>query len=292
MKRRHFPTLSSRNPLSRRRFCLLPLGVLLALSILSQNASAQIYVIGSSAQFGTIDPLTGIISVIGTTTTDVGVTFFSGLACTPNNNNFYSVRGDAGTDPGLYRINPTNAATTYLGDIGVPLVTITSRLDGVLFGFSSDTTADTSTLWRINPLTESVATQIGAAGALGLANFGSLTFGGDGNLYMTNNNTGQLYQVNTTTGTSSVVGAGTGVTGLSGMAPDSNGNYYGFSSDTGSTYSLNLSTGTATLGSSYTFGSGNPLDLIYGAAAAIPEPATLALALIGLPLLRRKRRKP
>jgi hypothetical protein len=262
------------------------------MSIFSQNAFAQIYVIGSSAQFGTIDPLTGVINVIGTTDTDFGPTIFSGVACTPNNNNFYSVRGDTGADNGLYRINPSNAATTYLGDIGTSLVTIASRTDGVLFGFSSDFTSDTSTLWRINPLTESVATQIGAAGALGPANLGALTFGSDGTLYMVNNSSGQLFSVNTTTGVTTPVGAGTGTTEMYGMTGDGNANYYGFTATNRNIYSMNLSAGTATVGAQYSFGPTNPLDVVFGATAAIPEPATGCLMLMGAPyaLIRRKKK--
>jgi hypothetical protein len=291
MKRRLLPFLSSFNHCSRRRFCFLPLGVLLVLSIFSQNASAQIYVIGSEKQFGTIDPTTGVITTIGLTTTDFGPTAFSGLAWTPNTNQFYSVRGDEGIDNGLYRINPTNAVTTFLKDIGVPLATITSRIDGVLFGFSADFTNNTNTLWRINPLTEMTATQIGAAGGLGTASLGALTFGGDGNLYMLNNTTDQLFLVNTTTGTTTPVGTGTGTTEMYGMVGDSNGAYYGFSATNRNIYNLNLSAGTATQGAQYTFGPANPLDLILGATAVIPEPTTLALLLVGAPFLLAKRRK-
>jgi hypothetical protein len=259
--------------------CFLLLGVLLALSILSQNAFAQIYVIGSDAQFGTIDPLTGVINVIGTTNTDLGKTIFSGLAWTPNSNLFYSVRGDAGLDNGLYSINPTNAATTFQKNIGVPLVTITSRLDGVLFGYSAN--MGMGTLWRINPLTETMATQVGAAGALGTVGAGGLVFGGNGNLYLADDATGQLHQVDTTTGVTTPVGAGMGAFGLYGMAADSNGNTYGFLGDDRGVYSINLSTGAATQGTQYTFGPASPLDLIYGATAVIPEPATGCLMLLG-----------
>jgi streptogramin lyase len=299
MNRQHFLLQSSQNPLSRRRFCLLPrpncllpLGVLITLSIFSQNASAQMYVIGSSGQFGTIDPLTGTINVIGTTTTDVGPTIFSGLAWTPNNSRFYSVRGDTGADNGLYRINPTNASTTYLRDIGTSLVTIASRTDGVLFGFSSDFTSNTSTLWRINPVTESVATQVGLAGALGPANLGALTFDSSGNLYMINDTTGQLFTVNTTTGATTPVGAGTGTDSVYGMTGDGNGNYYGFSATGRSIYTINLTAGGATLvPPTYSFGPTNPLDVIFGATAVIPEPATGCLMLLGSVGIVARRKK-
>ena len=269
----------------RRQIFVLPLTFFILCGI-SHNVSAQIYVIGSSAQFGTVDPTTGSINVIGTTITDFGPTVFSGLAWTPNNGNFYSVAGIDG-DRGLYRINPTTAATTYLRNIGTSLVTITSRTDGMLFGYSSDTTASTSTLWRINPLTEMLATQVGAAGALGAANAGGLVFDNDDNLYLINSDTGQLSQVSTTNGTTTPVGAATGTTNVYGMAPSTTG-YYGFSATDRGIYPLTLSTGTTTSGATYSFGPSDPLALIYGTAGVIPEPATGCLMLVGVPLLLRK----
>ncbi len=251
---------------------------LLALVALIGAAHAQIYVAGSGSQFGTMDPTTGAFTSIGTlsgaTNQLSGMAFGAGPL-------LYGVAGLDGTDTTLYRISAGSGATVALRSIGAAFVSVAARPDGVLFGYTTSFDGNgmplASTLWRIDPINDTLATSLGS---LGIATLDGLSFAPDGQLYTSASDSGILYRLNTTTGAASAVGGGIGTINLTGYAVGGN-TLFGFADDR-SVRSVNTTTGAGGSAVSYSFGPSSPLDFVTASASAVvPEPSALILMLIG-----------
>jgi hypothetical protein len=288
--------------------CLARPAALFALLLLAAAASRgqTVYVAGSGAQLATANPVTGSLSGVGTLRDSVtgAPIVVSGLAFGGVNNSgpLYGVVGVDGGDDSLWTFNPATGLTTDLRRIGVSLASIAARpSDGVLFGYANDDpNGGTARLYRYDPVSGGAPSLLGSMGFL---TFGALSFDGSNRLFAADSLTGDLYRLDTGTGAASLVGA-TGIPDLLGMAYTGS-TLYGFSSGTAgrNVYSLNLNTGQATFVSSYGFGSGAPLDVVYAAAArgsapvAVPEAGTTALSFapaIGIAaagVTRRRRRR-
>jgi hypothetical protein len=251
---------------------------ILAFLTLSGAIHAQIYVAGSGSQFGTMDPTTGAFSSIGSlsgaTTQLSGMAFGAGPL-------LYGVAGLDGTDTTLYRVSTGSGATVALRSIGAAFVSVAARSDGVLFGyttsFDGNGTPLASTLWRIDPINDTLATSLGP---LGIATLDGLSFAPDGQLYTSLSSTGNLYRLDTTTGAASAVGGGVGTMNLTGYAVGGS-SLFGFADDR-TVRPINTTTGAGGSSVSYSFGPSSPLDFVTAAASAVvPEPSALALLLIG-----------
>jgi hypothetical protein len=258
------------------------------LLLANSEARAQIYVAGSGSQFGTLNPLTGAFSSIGTVSGDTSQ--LSGMAF--GGSLLYGVAGVDGTDTTLYRVSVSSGATVALRSIGAALVSLASRSDGMLFGYS--TTFDgngeplASTLWRIHPTTETLATAIGP---MGIATLDGLSFAPDGSLYTSDSATGVLYRIDTATGAATALGGGIGTTNLTGFGMSAS-QLFAFGDDR-TVRPVDTATGAGGTPVSYSFGPSTPLDFVTAAASVVPEPSALALLSIGLGVAgyRRLRRR-
>ena len=249
--------------------------LLIFLALLAVNfstARAQVFVAGSGGQFGTMNPTTGIYSALGSLNGAVGG--LSGMALLSGT--LYGVNGVDGPDQSLYSVNTTNGSTTFLKNIGAAFVSVAARADGRLFGYSTGNTS--SILWSIDPIAENAATQIGQ---FGITTFDGLAFGADGGLYTSDTATGTLSRIDATPGAATAVGGGVGTTDVYGYGI-SGSTFYGFAAGR-TVRSVDTATGAGGSPVTYSFGSGQELDIVTAAAGAvIPEPGTLSLLLLGI----------
>ncbi|PZR76723.1 MAG: hypothetical protein DLM73_01795 [Chthoniobacterales bacterium] len=168
------------------------------------------YAVSASAQFGVVNPETGGFTLIGTTSSAL-----SGIALGP-----HDVIYGLDANNNLVIINPANATTTVVGNIGLPVqsngnVTLMTSLGkGKLFAVDPN-----NDLYSINSQT-GLATKIGSTGipvpdfANGDVTANSLA-GAEGYLYLTwavDNNAGvsitpsTLYRIDSHTGKAIAVG--------------------------------------------------------------------------------------
>ena len=213
------------------------------------------YVASATAQFGVVNAETGAFTPIGKTTS-----VLSGLALGPD----HSLEGlDA--DNNLVTIDPATAATTVVGNVGLPVqpdgnVTLLTSLGrGRLFAVDPD-----NVLYSINPWTGH-ATRIGSTG-IPVPDFtncvtGNSLSGAEGELYFTfevdNNDPNlcgtpspsRLYRIDPHTGKATLIGAtgaGAPIVGA-GFIDDT---LYGFTfggavHQSNKIYSIDLETGVA-----------------------------------------------
>jgi hypothetical protein len=181
-------------------------------------------------------------------------------------------------------VDPNSAAQTVVGSIGINLNSIafdvvTSQLYG----------ADNSILYRIDPDT-AVVTSIGATGLQVQA----LGFDLSGKLFGVGGNSVVLLTVNTSTGAATAIG----MTGINepqiairdlAVRPEDGVMFAASQTATNfrSLFQINSTTGLATTVAGPISGYGF-VGLAFG--PAVPEPSTLLLAAVGLPLLLRRRR--
>src|SRR5262249_7030931 len=95
----------------------------------------------------------------------------------------------------LYRIDPTNAATTRVGPVGAAINALVFAPDGTLYGAGRS-------LYRIDPAT-GAGTRIGSFH--GLRSAGDLAFDGAGKLYLSTT-TNRLARVDPVSGSAAVIG--------------------------------------------------------------------------------------
>ena len=286
--------------------------VSLALVLFTVPARADpiVYVVNVAQQFGTVDLFTGSFTPIGSGTPDT----VNGLAQGPNGSLLtLSVGGN------LESINPTTGAVTSVIPTGLGDCTNGTSLCGptssnVVGGFNGAVYATDFNydLYKVNPST-GVASLIGPTGVPPItANptipnpdgtftlFDGNLFGAGGSLYTTRDafnidfGTGistpvlapNLYRIDPSTGLATLIGPTDYLSAL----VEVNGTAYAFGGLNGQQiFSLDLTTGHTTFVSDL-----DPAAVvIVGAVQAAPEPASLALAGIGIAavVLGRRRRR-
>lgn len=280
--------------------------ICLLAAALPAGAGPLVYVVNGSGQngagqFGTVDLATGAFQQIGTDGTEPG---YFGLA--PGANGSLVTFAYSSN---LYSINPATGAQTLIGPTGLadcatpasPCGPTSNASLGGLNGVIYATDFQNS-LYKLNPVT-GAATLIGSTGIPGIPFIpGSLNqdgtinfydeavFGAGGKLYETFDVmvfdlatfsvvniviAPKLYAIDPVTGKATLIGP----TELGiGGATDVNGVVYVFNDLTAQIASLNLANGSTTPAGSFDPAAG----VIQGAVTVTPEPASLALAAIGL----------
>ena len=257
-----------------------------AIVVLACAASAlpaELYVTTTTGRFGRLDPQTGTYTQIGNTNP-----VLVGLGYGPDGS-LYGFE-DGALNARLFRVNPANAALTFVGNTGIPSTYVDPNAgggwamggtsDGHLYAFSwqPPTLGPNAYLYSIDPATAQ-STQIGN---MGFPTYGTINGDGSGGLYATTGGTNEFFQLNRTTGAGTLLGSGSfgtvfamGFTGGTMYAMNINGQIY----------SVNLNNGASTLVSTYNV---SALGQMY-AAAPVPEPAALLLVVLGAAAIVRRR---
>ncbi len=246
------------------------------------HAVPVMHVDDSVGNLGTVDVATGSATVIG----NMGVTM-TDIAFSPTGQLF----GLSFT--GFYSINPTTAASTFIGNHGVPGGNaLVFGTDGTLYaaGFQS------TSLFTINPAT-GVGTSLGSVGS---TSGGDLAFNG-GNLFLATG-TSQLLRVDLANlANSSIVGS-FGVSDVFGLATGDNGVLYAVAGT--QVFTVDTTTGAATnpvnwAGQGLFSANGQTFlgEAVSGPETPptpVPEPATMVLlgtTLSGMGLAAWRRRR-
>lgn len=279
----------SRYPMSKERvFRKLPIVVaakrkeifkaLIVLSALLGTTAAMaaptMYVHDLNGRLATVNVATGVVDVIGSMGTSM-----TDIAFDPNGYLFGI------SFSGLYSINPTTAATSFIGNHSVSGGNaLVFSPNGTLYGAGYST----SSLFKIDPST-------GASTNLGNMGFNS---GGDlafknGHLYLASTGN-QLVDVNLSNLSETVAIGGFGVSNVFGLATGNDNILYGVADTT--IYTIDTATGLATNRANFGgsgLGSAGGQSFI-SEASVIPEPETYAMLLAGLGLVgaisRRKQK--
>jgi hypothetical protein len=222
--------------------------------------NGSLFTLTFSGDLDSINPTTGVASLVGAT----------GLAdcstpsspCGPKSANTIGNLGGTiyATDfaNNLYSVNPSTGHATLIGPTGMPAVTFipdASNPDGTFDGFDEALFSANGKLYanfdaiNINPSPFTVTPLISP----------------------------DLYQINPSTGLATLIGP---TTLTLGAAVDLNGTVYAFDDMASEILSLNLANGNTSF-----VGNFDPNAGVIDGAAATPEPASIALALIGIAAL-------
>ncbi len=229
---------------------------------LAGTVQPLLYVDDSAGRLGTVNLSTGEVNVIG----DMGVTLFD--IAFDRDGKLFGVNPD-----GLWSVDPSTAETKYIGGTNFSGTTMNALVfgsDGTLYSAGRD-----STLYTVDPTTGAAT----AVGNMGYSSAGDLAFDQQGRLFLSSTNN-SLVQIDPGTGAGTELGA-FGFGNVFGIARDSTGIMYGYSEQ--NIFSIDLLTGAGTLLQNY---AGSGLSQAYGGSfrteAIVPEPATAALALLGI----------
>jgi hypothetical protein len=286
----------------------LMVSLALVLFTVSASADSMVYVVNGQ-QFGTVDLGTGAFSQIGPATPEA----VGGLVAGPNGS-LLTLAFSGNLDS----INPGTGVTSIIGPTGLadcstpssPCGPTSANTLGTLGGTTYATDL-ANNLYTVNPLT-GAATLIGSTGIPavpfvpdstnpdGTFNaFDEALFGAGGNLYATFDAiiinpspfsvtpviSPDLYQINPFTGHATLIGP----TALTlGAALSVNGVVYAVIDQSSEVDALNLTNGNTTFVNNF-----DPAAGVIDGAAAVPEPASIGLAGIGIAafiVCRRRRR--
>ncbi|PKO51869.1 MAG: hypothetical protein CVU28_10860, partial [Betaproteobacteria bacterium HGW-Betaproteobacteria-21] len=193
------------------------------------SAAPIMHVHDSSGMLATVDVMTGAVSTIG----NMGVVM-TDIAFDPSGN-LYGI-----SFTGLYSINATTAAASFVGAHGVAGGNaLVFGADGTLYGAGNTT----SSLFTINPLTGNST----SLGNMGFFSGGDLAFNG-GDLYLASS-ANQLIRINLGSIGDTVAVGNFGVSGVFGLATGDNGVLYAVAGTT--IYTVDTLTGAATNPVSY-----------------------------------------
>jgi hypothetical protein len=239
----------------------------------SARAGGIFYVEGANSTLAKLDPISGAVTVIGTTKLGNTPVLLDGLAFGPDGT-LFAVDNNNIQPPNFYRVDAATGALTFIG------ATSMDFSNGGSMGNASDRTiyaVGTGNLYTINPLT-GASTKIGP---LGFTTGADINGDAAGNLFIIRNSTHDLYSVSRVNGAGTLIGP-TGLNQIFGMAftgdpmyaMDTNQGVFGV-------YAMNLSTGQGTLVSHYDH---SGIDYINTASPgfAAPEPASLTVLAIGM----------
>jgi hypothetical protein len=264
------------------RIATLILGTFLTTLWLARPATAgnlTVYVGGLRQEFGTLDlsnPSNITFSPIGTTSQVIAGMGFGA------DGSLYGLDLELITAH-LRRINIGDASSTDLGAIGQSSIGATTDPTGTkVYSIDQNTPGLLYTVAPPSPASTPI-------GSTGIASDGLMAFGPNGSLYTSilgppSGDT--LGLVNPATGVTTPIGSGIGAFIFAGVFL--NGTLYGFGMDL-NVYTIDTTTGKGTLYGAYSLGA-NDQSWISAAAvplshAAVPEPATLSLASVGLALV-------
>ena len=189
-------------------------------------------------------------------------------------------RVGVGTFPGvLFGINPTTGVATNLGSLPFEAAGAASNSSGILYAINYVyPTPPTASLYSINPPSNS-STLIGT---VPFSADGLVAIDTKGNLFASGNGDGSFFKVNTTSASTTLIG-NTGLTGLfSGVFVGST--LYGISTNqsTGGESIVTIDTSNANVTPGATIiNLPENYEITAIAAAAVPEPASLLLGLLG-----------
>ncbi len=248
--------------LSTGAFTPIGPGITVGTGGLVNGPGGTLLTLGFNGDLNTIDPATGILSTIGAT--GLGDCSLPSSPCGPNSAN---VIGNVGSNfyatdfaNNLYTINPATGAGTLIGATGIPAITfvphspVAGDPDGSFYVYDEFLFSHAGKLYAnidtgiFDPVTFTPTQLIAPA----------------------------LYQINPSTGVATFLSATD--FGLAGIT-DADGTLYAFSLPTSTVVTLNLADGST----GYVSDADPSAGLVGGAAAAAtPEPASLALVGTGL----------
>jgi hypothetical protein len=238
---------------------------------------AHNYSAATSDLFGEVDLTNGNFTEISALNTPGFTIFGMGFG---SDGQIYGVGFNFTNQPSpgeLFRINPTTGAATDLGALTYDAFAAAGSSNGTLYAL--DASFSSASLYSTNPLSNSS----NLIGTVPFTADGLVAIDSHGNLFAAGNGDGSFYEVNTTNASSQLIGnTGLGDTLFAGTFVGST--LYGFEeigANTGSTIvTIDTSNASITPGA----GINLPSDFVVVAAAgaaAVPEPTSLVLGLIG-----------
>ena len=234
---------------------------------LAPGPNGSLLTLAFSGNLDSINPGTGVLTVIGATGLDDCSTPTS--PCGPTSGSTLGNLGSAlyAVDfaNNLYNINPATAKATLIGSTGIPalpFIPLSNNPDGTFNAYDE--------------------TLFSASGKL-YATFDAFTVDPANNFALGLVIAPELYQINPLTGHALAI-APTAV-GIGGVATV-NGTAYAFDDATGEILTLNLTNGLTTFAGNFDPDAG----IIDTAFASVPEPASFALSGIGLVAIVLRRR--
>jgi hypothetical protein len=248
----------------------------------SVSAGASVYIVNGSQQFGAVDLGTGAFQQIGPNGPQTPDGYL-GLMPGPNGS-LLTLTYSANLDS----INPATGVATLVGATGLSECTTPASPCGPTTILTAGASAGKfyatdvqNRLYGINPLT-------GAAALIGSTGIPPVPFiPGSSNPDGTVNFYDQVLQIDSSTGLAMLIGPT--ALGIGGVA-NVNGAYYAFNDMTNQVLALDIANGDTSFVSNF-----DPAAGVVQGASPVPEPASIALAGIGIiafGVCRRRRCRP